>query len=643
MSRTSRFGVWAVIIAFAAFQAYANRYAISPDGISYLDLSDAVVRGRWGDLVNLYWSPLYPFLIGVARVIAGAGPEHEVPIVHAVNFVAFLAMCGAFEYFISKVFALRQGIRRPILSGTWGTLAAYALFASLALTMTPLELTTPDSLSNASILAALGALVRLRDDPHDPHDRRAAVTLGAALGIGALAKSFLVPWSLVCFAAGALALRRRARTPLMYAVAAWAVFLVPWTAVLSRQAGRLTFGDAGRLTWAWYVNGENAPSLGLVPPGARTAATDRFLPGVGLTSVAPGTDPMWYDPARWNTALRPRLSVADEISAFRAMSIALIASLSVILYLALAIAVAPPGARREYVARSWIVLVPCALGIAGYLMVLLTARYIMGFVLAAILITLATVPLARRINPTWLLLGLVLSIYPLALSRVTAFGFSFVIAVAMAMLVGALVPTRRHIAWMVLVPLALVFSLLVFSPAAPGLMRLGSVLVIVALWLMAQSAVRRHATRQFARGAQTALAVSIGLITLGRLALRVNRDAAATARAARPESANPQWQIAKDLAAHGISPGTRIAVIGPHAEAYWARTARLTIVGSVPDPLAPVWWMLAPEARDSILAQFANAGADFAIATRAPSRQPIGDGWTPLTFKGWARRLRQGK
>src|SRR6202012_2801349 len=109
----------------------------------------------------------------------------EVAIVHAVNFVCFAVLCGAFEYFYIASLRLARRQRLAVLSLPGGGVAGYALFACAALTMTPLELTTPDFLSNAAILAALGAMLRLVD-----RDRKAgigtALILGAALGLGAL-------------------------------------------------------------------------------------------------------------------------------------------------------------------------------------------------------------------------------------------------------------------------------------------------------------------------------------------------------------------------------------------------------------------------------------------------------------------------
>ncbi|HEV8235250.1 MAG TPA: hypothetical protein VGP84_11670, partial [Gemmatimonadaceae bacterium] len=124
MTRTIRLTAWAAILALVAFQAYAQRFSIGPDGMSYLDLSDAVVDGRWSRLVNLYWSPLYPLLVGVGRLVAGAGPRWEVLTLHAVNVACFIAMFAAFEYLLVAIADLARGTRHSALGGPWGLIAA---------------------------------------------------------------------------------------------------------------------------------------------------------------------------------------------------------------------------------------------------------------------------------------------------------------------------------------------------------------------------------------------------------------------------------------------------------------------------------------------------------------------------------------
>jgi hypothetical protein len=102
---------------------------------------------------------------------------------------------------------------------------------------------------------------------------------------------------------------------------------------------------------------------------------------------------------------------------------------------------------------------------------------------------------------------------------------------------------------------------------------------------------------------------------------------------------NVEWKVAGDLAAHGVTPGTRIALIGPHAESYWARTARVNIAADVPPPVIDEFWRLTPAVRDSLLDQFALAGATVAIATIGPENTGPDGTWTPLRYHGWMRRL----
>ncbi len=656
MARRVRLVSWSVILALAIFQAWAQRYAVGPDGISYLDLSDAVVTGRWAGLLNAYWSPLYPALIGVARLVGGAGPEHEVPIVHAVNFAAFLAMFAAFEYMLISILSLAVRTRHSVLAGPWGLAGIYALFAVFAITMLPLELTTPDVLCATAVFLAMGAMLRLRDAAtrvlHGAavvhgHQRarpsgRDAVIFGIALGLGALAKSFLVPWSLVCFATLAVAVRGRGarglRT-LAIAGAAWAIIVVPWTAALSHASGRLTFGDAGRLTYAWYVNEQNPPSLGGVPVGARTARIDAILPGAGATGAATGTDPMWFDPARWNAGVQPHWSLPQQSATLATFVVFYIQNLTPLLFLIVLIVTAPAGTRRDAWRNGWVVYIPAMAGVAAYAAVIVTARYIMPFVLGATLVLLATLPLARRMLPALVLVGIAIPIGIEALTTRTVLGLALVASIVGGVAAGVLVPWRHKILWGIAVVAGLGVTRAVLTPISGPLLRIGVLALAVIIFIAARAAIRDRRPIRFARRTEAALALTLGLVLGLRLWLRVDQDAGELVVSNDPRWGNVSVGIAQDLASRGVGPGTRVAVIGPHAEAYWARAARVQIVANVPRPLAPEFWKLPAEGRDSLLADFARAGATVAIATTGPEGGVPDSTWTPVRYQGWIRRL----
>lgn len=637
MTRAIRVIAWIVIVALAAFQAYAQRYAISPDGISYLDLSDAVVSGEWSHLVNLYWSPLYPVLIGLARLVARPGPATEVTVIHVLNFAAFVAMFAAFEYMLVSILSLAAITRRSMLAGPWALAGVYVLFACFALTMIPMELTTPDLLGGAAVFVAFGALLRLRGD--SPH----ALVLGAALGVGALAKSFMIPWAIACFVTLALATRSRGLRATVTSIVVWIAIAGPWVAVLSHAAGRFTFGDTGRLTYVWYVNKQDAPSLGGVPPGARTARTEAILSGVGVVGDAPGTDPMWFDPARWNAPLKPQMSISDQLGTLRVFGRFYVQNLTPLLFIALLIAVAPRGSRRKAWWNGWVIYIPALAGVTAYAMVIVTARYIMPFVLGATLVLLATLSLPRRMLPLLAFLGIVIPIGLEAISDTTILGLVLVTSIVGGMVVGVFVKPGHtvlsRVLWAIAVVIGLLISRIIFPPYAPDILRIGAALLAVLFWLAARTAIRGWRSVQFAQRAELSLVLVLTIVFVLRLGLRLRQDAVAMERAGSAAWGNVQWNIARELASRGITPGTRIALVGPHAEAYWARTGRLRIVADVPSTRTKEFWQLPAAGRDSLLAEFAGAGATVAVASVGPETGTPDSTWTAVPFHGWIRKL----
>jgi len=650
--------------------------------MSYLDLSDAVTQGDWARLLDLYWSPAYPALIGLARLISGAGPRSEIAAIHVVNFVGFVAMLAAFEYLLRNLLRLR--VPRSALSGPWAEAIAYGLFAVLAFTMTPLELTTPDLFSDAAILLAFGALLRLRKA--ETATAREAIVLGVALGLGGLVKSFLIPWAIVCWAILAIALRKRGTRQILTGVAVWALFVIPWSVALSLKAGRPTFGDAGRLTYGWYVNMVDAPSEGGVPPGAWTKNTERILPGVGVPGDSPYSDPMWADPSRFNQDIVPHFRLGDQLKTLKVFYVFYVQNFAPLLFLVLLVVAVPRGARRESWRIGWPTYMAAAAGLFAYAMVLVTTRYVMPFVLVIALVLLATLPLARRLVPLHAAIGLAIPVALEALLPDSQIGLALSASIIGGILAAVLIPSLRRAVWMFGALVAILVVRILLAPAiSPGLALVGTVVgsvlalalvrparlavwTVIAMlaaftgrmvlasdailllagtvalmflyWRVAAIALRDARPVWFADRTYAALAVILVAVLLFRGSSRVEQDHTALRRAASPSWGNLQWNIAQELAGHGIGPGTRIALVGPHAESYWARTARLHIVANVPRNRVAAFWDLPAVAQDSLLAEFRASGASVVIATIPPSSGRLDSTWTPIKYRGWIRPLR---
>jgi hypothetical protein len=215
-----------------------------------------------------------------------------------------------------------------------------------------------------------------------------------------------------------------------------------------------------------------------------------------------------------------------------------------------------------------------------------------------------------------------------------------VAAVFGAIIVGALVPAKRRLIWVLSIIVAALVAHVVLTPLGPEVLPYATLGLVVVIWMLARKAERNGGAVSFALRSEAAMALILVAIFAIRFENRLSDDTKALQRAQSPKWGNVSLRIAQDLQSHGITPDTRVAVIGPYAESYWARTGRLKIVANVPRPLVEQFWGLPLAQRDSLLRLFAQAGATYAIASMPPSIAAQPDApWTPVQFSGWVRRI----
>lgn len=630
-----RAGAWIVLLLVAGFQAWATRFYPTPDGVSYLDLSDAVLRGNFGELLNAYWSPMYPLLIGLGRLVLSPDAYWEFAVAHLVNVILFAVSLAGYEYLLRAIRALAAARGREVLVTPWQMTGAYVLFGAFTLMMTPLILPTPDLLVSAVCFVVFGALLRLHAGVSAA---RSAVILGVALAVGSLTKSFVIPWAVVCLVTAAVALKGRSLRPLMVAASLWLVVVVPWTAGLSAKMGRLTFGDTGRLTYVWYVNQIDSPSRKNMPHAAGTPATDSILRGIAITPGAPGTNPVWYDPARWYSELRPRADVARQARVFVLAVAEYIASLApVVLVIVFWLVVAGGAAVRDWWWRAWPLMVPAVVAIAAYSMVLVTTRYVAPFYMAIVLTVIAGVRLPAAVAPERVAIAVGL---PLAAMLLTPEPGRTVALVNVAAGTVLFVWMGRYRTTAVMIALAVIGALAirVIQPESDLRYVLAvSVALVLGYWAIARDAARRKEAGLFAiLSRRTLLAANASLILL--VALLKYHEGVNRPRL-DPLEPNDVAFLGKQAALGGLRPGDGVALVGSPFEAYWARAARLRIVAVVPPPRQPGFNMLSPARREALYAEFAKAGARHLIVQQAAPPGGSVDGWKPVAYVGWVRAL----
>ena len=316
-------------VAIRFVDTLAERHYTGPDGISYLDMAEAMARGNWSAAVNAYWSPLYPFLISIALRILRPSAYWEFATVNLVNLLTYVGVVISFSYFMKAFVAYIARIEEeahisfPISTEAW-TILGYTLFIwASAQLVNVREAISPDMCLSIFIYLAAAIVLRIRTNGGS---WLTYSLLGIALGLGFYAKVPMFPLAFVfllvsVFAAGEW------RKGLKGAIVAGIVFLAissPLIYGLSRSKGHLTFGDSGSLNFCFYVN--NLPKYYWQPPAAASQsslhypAEELFAHPAAYVFTIPlqGTYPYWYDPTLWYGNVRPRYDLAEMVPAFKA-------------------------------------------------------------------------------------------------------------------------------------------------------------------------------------------------------------------------------------------------------------------------------------------------------------------------------------
>jgi hypothetical protein len=319
--------LWLVAIVLGALQAWSTRHSMDPDGLSYLDMGDAWLRGDWRMAINAYWSPLYAWLLGLAMVALRPSPYWEFSVVHLVNFAIYVGALGCFHFFMCRLIRYQLGQadgssgHGEIALPEWAWLAlGYTLFIWASLDSITLSLVTPDLCVAAFVYLAAGILVSIG---MGSTSWRIFILLGVVLGLSYLAKAAMFPLAFIFLGVSMFSVGNM-RTAVPRVLIALAVFIIigsPFIIALSQAKGRLTFGDSAKLNYAWFVNRvlqqihwQGNPSGSGIPKHPTRKIFD--APAIyEFGAPIGGTYPPWYDPSYWHEGIVLHFNLKEQLSA----------------------------------------------------------------------------------------------------------------------------------------------------------------------------------------------------------------------------------------------------------------------------------------------------------------------------------------
>jgi hypothetical protein len=380
---------WFVAIVLGAAQAWATRFTMNPDGVSYLDIGDAYWRGDWHNAINAYWSPLYSWILGFFLKMLKPSPNWEYPVAHLVNFLGYVFALVCFEFFLlCFTHDLKTRGRapsctdEPIPEYCWWLLG-YSFFLSTSLLMIGLTLVTPDMLVAAFVYLACALVLKIRSGA----GRRPSIGLGVILSLAYLSKAIMLPIGIIFLL---MAFYRNSSSKSMTnAAIAGMLFLgiaSPFVAVLSHAQRHLTFGEVGPIAYEEFVNGDKQ----FIPSEPGVLHPVRKISNVPIAhefgSPISGTYPIWYDPAYWHAGLKPHWDARQQwnnaIRPALGLYYAILTTIQLNLLVPLAalvlIATDPLGCCKRML-EYWPFLVPAIGAVVLYSLVYAEPRYLGPF------------------------------------------------------------------------------------------------------------------------------------------------------------------------------------------------------------------------------------------------------------------------
>lgn len=409
---------WCFVLVLGLLNVWARRNDVTPDSISYIEIGWATARGGLRQLVNAYWSPLYPYLLSLVFRTFHPLVQWDFTAAHLLNFAVYIASFASFGLFQKELNLQREtagepaGKYLPVSPRTvwvWG--CVFFLWATYYW-LGPVWV-TPDLCVAVLVYLATALLFRIRSGRGN---WLVFAGLGVLLGLGYLAKAAMFPLAFV-FLFSAFCLNRMACTSFfgatlrtLVATVLFAGIAMPFIVALSAAKGRPTFGDSGRINYAEFVNRATrfvhwqaepaGTGIPLHPSRKIFSDPDVFE----FSSPVQGSYPLWYDPSYWYDGIRPHFSVKAQVWAlYRASNMYLkIFSKSGALWVVLVVILV---VRRKLLgwgrssSGAWLVFLPSVAALAMYSLVHVEFRYSAPFPLMLLMWMLSRMKIATGAGP----------------------------------------------------------------------------------------------------------------------------------------------------------------------------------------------------------------------------------------------------
>lgn len=388
-----------VAITAALLQFWVTHNGIDTLLMTYMEIGEAYIRGDWQTAINGYYSPLYSILLALTMFIFKPSSYSLSTYGFSVNFSIYLFSLICLEFFLGKLVLYHREKMLALpkdscISFSEKTiyLIAYGLFMYCSLFMILVSTTTSDILIPAFIYLITGIVLHIQTGKKSWF---MFFLLGLILGLGYLAKSFMFPMAFVFLITAMITVYNHPKRLLflLCSVIAFSLIAGPFIIALSKKKGYLTYGEAGKINYMFYVNKLPINWLDGINVSGRPVHPVRKIfdnpkiyefnsPFEHVTYPFNYDDSYWYEGAHIHFDLKEQLSTIwsnckmYHVLFFENKAELILGLLILIFYM--------NGRKQLYfrdILQYWILIFPALMSMVLYSLINVLDRYIAGFFL----------------------------------------------------------------------------------------------------------------------------------------------------------------------------------------------------------------------------------------------------------------------
>lgn len=381
------------------------------DGLSYIDMGDAFFQGNHESIINGYWSPLYPLLIGFFLYLFKPTPYWELTIVHFTNFFIYLIALISFDFFLKQIAQVYKQPNTKLIEEKnlrlpeWAIISlGYTLFIWSSMNLITISVISPDMLVSAIVYLASGILLKIKSGVTNWY---IFIIFSIVLSLGYLSKTAMLPIALVFFFLSIFATPniKRVIPQILISFLIFLILVSPYIFSLSNKKGYFTIGESSKLVYEWVVNQhiycwfmDFSENIKLKHPPKELFHNPKAYEYATPFSV---TYSPWYEPSYWCEGTMLHFNIKSQLKVLLTNSKSyceLIFGMQrglLIAYLILFFASTKKILYLKNLREGWALLIPAIAGISMYWFVFVAFRYIGAFIVLFWLGLFSTLKLPR--------------------------------------------------------------------------------------------------------------------------------------------------------------------------------------------------------------------------------------------------------